>query len=66
VDASVYEGSDSDCVYDPYGDDYEWPEAAKHEPIDFRKYYTVCRSNVLAYTFSDGASQVVPDVEGGW
>lgn len=60
VDAADYE------VYNPYEDDFVWPKAAKHEPIDFRKYYAVCRSNVLAYTFSDGASQVMPDVEGCW
>lgn len=44
-------------------DEYIWPRTARHEPNDFRKYYTVVDSSVLAYTFSSRAAQVVPDVE---
>jgi hypothetical protein len=44
-------------------DDYRWPRAARHEPGDFRHYYNVTRSSVLAYTFSSRAAQVVPETE---
>lgn len=48
---------------DSFSDDYRWPRHAKHEPSDFRHYYNVTCSSVLAYTFSSRAAQVVPDTQ---
>lgn len=52
---------DEDDFYDE--EYYIWPTVAKHEPGDFRKFYTVVTSSVLAYSFSSGAAQVVPEPE---
>jgi hypothetical protein len=53
-----------DDFSDGYAEDYYiWPPVAKHEPGDFRKFYTVVQSNVLGYTFTSGAAQLVPEVE---
>lgn len=48
-----------------------WPRAAKHKPEDFRAHLSLSESCVLAYTFSDRASQEVPlshepYFAGGW
>jgi hypothetical protein len=48
---------------DSSNDDCMWPRAARHEPGDFRHYYNVTCSSVLAYTFSSRAAQVVPETE---
>lgn len=38
-----------------------WPKKAKHNPKDFRNYFHMSHSCVLGYTFSDKASQVLPE-----
>jgi hypothetical protein len=57
---------------DSDGEDTQyWPRAAKHKPGDFRAHLGLSEGCVLAYTFSDRASQAVPpsrepNFGGGW
>lgn len=54
-DSGEEDGSDDD------GEVRWWPRTAKHQPEDFKAYLSFPHSCVLAYTFSDKASQEVPD-----
>jgi hypothetical protein len=54
---------DTDEYFEDDDEFYVWPTSAQHVPSNFRQFYTVTRSNVLAYTFSSGAAQAMPELD---
>jgi hypothetical protein len=62
-----YEYVDEDEEDEDDDDDEDglwWPSAAKHQPGEFKKFFSCPSSSVLCYTFAGRASQgLVPESE---